>query len=164
MPTPAKKTPTTIVTRKPAPLATLKAAASEVAEGLTKMAQLLSDPNLSSGALALAFHVVDKEWKNPVETLREEARQRLLALAADDELRVDYASASYTVRNTPQKTLDVPQIEAACLEKGINYQSVCDAEIIYKPNVSKLKAAGFTDEQIEAMKRVKSNTLKVEKI
>ncbi|UOF77426.1 hypothetical protein [Caudoviricetes sp.] len=145
----------------------LRTSMEAVNKGLVSMAALLSKPEIPATVLAAAYNLIDKTWKKIIEDQREAVRTALMQLHADQEqeqLQYVYDGKEYTTKVTHRRETDPsPELmRAACAEKGITYESVCDELIVHEFNREKALKAGFTPPELESMRKTKSVSLSME--
>ncbi len=168
-----------LATRNPSALSMVEAAQNEVTRGFTKLAEMLTKEE-RPGPLALAYCAVDKEWKKVIESMREEIRQRLLAVAESDgemqengcdkAVEVESGNESFRVirRQALGKTPESGKLKALLEEKGIPFESVCNQVVSLVLDPDKLErlvnAKKVTQAEVQSCCKLGAAALYVERI
>jgi hypothetical protein len=152
------------------PLALIKEATKSVTAGLQTMAALLSR-DLPPGTAVSIYHLIDKEWKKPIEDMREFARKGLLDFLeehGDNEL--EYAGSKYQAKRqiTRHSMPDETALRELLESRGKSISEVQMKVISYEIDMGKveqfIKQGVLTAEELDGLRKTKSVSLKVEKI
>jgi hypothetical protein len=161
-------------------LAQLRAAESAVGQALETMARLLST-NITPGQAARAYQLIDKEWKKPIEALREGARQAMMGYADENgaltkpgnpskTATVEYGGTKYKVERRVNQA-SKPNEEALkqlLASKNVSPMVVYDQVVSEELNMEKVKAlivkGIITQAELDAIRPFGSPALYVEKL
>lgn len=142
----------------------LGAAMKAVNDGFTQMAELLSR-DITPGALAAAYNIIDKDWKKVIEFQREAVRDALLQLAEKGTDQIPYNGKHYTLKVSKSKS-KLPQLAPLCAKTGLTQEQLGIATVTYEADPTKLEvlvAEGkLTREDIEAARKELGARLVVE--
>lgn len=152
-------------------------ASAEVTSGLERMATLLST-DVPLPVLEACYFVIDKVWKKPIEQMRN-----LVNAALKDHMRaqetpltelvLDYSGATYRAERKVQKHTmgnapGMEDVKDLCARAGLKLSDVTHEVVSVEYDAGKvdalIKAGKLTSALVEECRRVKQESLTIEKV